>query len=287
MMTRPFRRKRGPCPPVPAQGSDRLARRTEAKTIGEILANVRYTAEVSQTTLPCFTPRTIAFLRGLKKNNDRAWFAEHKAAYERDVREPMTALVERLAGDLARFAPDLVASPRASLYRIYRDTRFSNDKTPFKTQVGAIFPRRDLPRHQGAGLYLEIGPARTMIAGGLYMPMPPELHVLREHIAGNYTRLMALAESPALVKAAGRLSGESLKRVPRGFAPDHPAAEYLKLKQFLLGCEYPAAFAAEPGFYREVVRLFEKMAPVIAFLNEPLVALAATIDPLQSRPARR
>ena len=167
-----------------------------------------------------------------------------------------------------------------SLYRIYRDTRFSADKSPFKTQVGAIFPHRDLPRHQGAGLYLEIGPAGALLAGGIYMPEPSDLHALREHLASNYGRFRSLVESPGFSRAVGPVSGDSLQRVPRGYPPDHPAAEYLKLKQFLFVREYPAAFAVSPAFYRTVVRLFERMAPAIHFLNEPLVAQAARRDPL-------
>jgi len=236
------------------------------------------------TPLPCFSPRTLVFLRGLKRHNDRTWFAAHKDAYERDVKVPMIALVERLASDVRRFAPDLVASPRASLYRIQRDTRFSADKAPFKTQVGAIFPHKALPRHEGAGLYLEIGPDGVMIAGGIYMPQPPELHALREHLAANAARLRSLVESPVFRRAAGPVTGASLQRVPRGFPPDHPAAEYLKLKQFLFGRDYPAAFATSPKFYREVVTLFERMAPVVHYLNEPLVARLDRRDPLMTRP---
>ncbi len=234
-----------------------------------------------RASLPCFSPRALTFLRGLKRHNDRAWFAAHREEYEREVREPMTALVERLAPELRRFAPDLVASPRASLYRIYRDTRFTDDKSPFKTQVGAIFPHRDLPKHQGAGLYVEIGPGGVMIVGGIYMPQSPELHALREHLARNHTRFRALVESPAFVRTVGPVSGDSLRRMPRGFPPDHPAADYIKLRQFLFGRDYPAAFAADRKFYGEVVKLFERMAPAIHFLNEPLIAHFGRRDPLQ------
>ena len=232
------------------------------------------------STSPCFTARTLTFLRGLKRHNDRAWFAEHRDAYERDVRQPMIALVERLAQDIRRFAPDLVASPRASLYRIYRDTRFSSNKSPFKTQVGAIFPHRDLPRHRGAALYVEIGPDGAMAVGGVYMPEPPDVQALREHLAANYARFRTLVESPTFKRTVGAVYGDSLKRVPRGYPPDHPAAEYLKLKQYVFGKDYPAAFAVSPAFYATVVRQFERMAPVIAFLNEPLVAALARRDPL-------
>lgn len=232
------------------------------------------------TTTPCFTPRTLTFLRGLKRHNDRAWFAEHRDAYERDVRRPMIALVERLAPDLRAFAPDLVASPRASLYRIYRDTRFSASKAPFKTQVGAIFPHRDLSRHRGASLYLEIGPDGAMAVGGVYMPEPQDVLALREHLAANYVRFRTLVESPTFKRTVGAVYGDSLKRVPRGYPPDHPAAEYLKLKQFIFGKDYPAAFAVSPAFYGTIVRQFQRMAPLIALLNEPLVAAAARRDPL-------
>jgi uncharacterized protein (TIGR02453 family) len=230
-----------------------------------------------------FSPAALTFLRRLMRHNDRAWFAAHKEAYERDVKAPMAALVERLASDLRRFAPDLVASPKASLYRLHRDTRFSADKSPFKTQVGAVFPHRTLHRHQGAGLYLEIGPAGTMIAGGIYMPEAAELHALRSHLAGNTARFRSLVESPAFRRTVGTVSGSSLQRVPRGFPPNHPAAEYLKLRQFLFGCDFPAAFATSPAFYRQVVSLFEHMAPVVGFLNEPLVARLEGQDPLVPR----
>ncbi len=232
---------------------------------------------------PCFSPRTLTFLRGLKRNNDRAWFAERKDQYERDVRAPMVALVERLAGDLRRFAPDLVASPKVSLYRIYRDTRFSEDKSPFKTQVGAFFPHRDLPKHRGAGLYLEIGPAGALVAGGIYMPQPSELLTLRQHVAANHSRFRTLVESPLFRKTVGPVTGERLRRVPRGFPADHPAAEYLKLRQFLGMRDYPAAFATDRAFYREVVKLFERMAPFVHFLNEPLLAQLEHRDPLLER----
>jgi uncharacterized protein (TIGR02453 family) len=236
------------------------------------------------TSRASFSPRTLAFLRGLKRHNDRAWFAAHKEEYERDVKAPMVALVDRLAGDLQRFAPDLVASPRASLFRIHRDTRFNADKSPFKTQIGAVFPHRSLPRHQGAGLYVEIGPAGVMIAGGMYMPQSADLHAVRSHLAANTARFRSLVESPAFRRAVGPVTGASLQRVPRGFPPNHPATEYLRLKQFLFGRDYPAAFAVSPRFYRQLVALFERMAPVVDYLNEPLVARLGRLDPLTPRP---
>ncbi len=219
-----------------------------------------------------FTPKTLAFLRALARNNRREWFQERKERYEEVVRAPMAALVERLAVDFREFAPDLVATPRASMYRVYRDTRFSADKTPLKTHVAAVFPHRLLPKHEGAGLYLEVAPQHVWYGGGMYMPSTSQLHLVREHIAANHRRFRTIVESPAFRRAYGALSGEQLKRVPLGFPKDHPAAEFLKFRQLLAGCEKPAAFATSPGFYRSLVAAFRVLAPLIAFLNAPLIA---------------
>src|SRR5215204_1886633 len=105
-----------------------------------------------------FTTETLRFLRALKRNNDRDWFRARKDRYEQHVRGPMVALIEQLAIDFKRFAPEIVASPRTSLYRIYRDTRFSDDKTPLKLHVSASFRWKGLPKGEGAGLYLEVHP---------------------------------------------------------------------------------------------------------------------------------
>lgn len=220
---------------------------------------------------PRFSPKAIAFLRALKRNNDREWFRARKDQYERLLRAPMVGLIERLAGDFPAFAPDLVASPKTSLYRIYRDTRFSDNKAPLKTHVAAVFPRRGLAKHQGAGLYIEVAPAGVWVGGGMYAPDTSQIHAVREHIAANSRRLRAIVESPGFKRAVGTLEGERLQRVPRGFPKDHDAAEYLKYRQFLAGCEFPAAFAASPRFYGGVLKVFRQVAPLIAFLNEPLV----------------
>ena len=116
-----------------------------------------------------FTRKTIAFLRALKRNNDREWFRARKANYEAHVRGPMLALVARLAEDFHAFAPELLAEPRASLYRVYRDTRFSADKTPLKTHAAAHFPDRRL-RKAGAGLYFEVAPPGFRRKGGHCAP---------------------------------------------------------------------------------------------------------------------
>ena len=220
---------------------------------------------------PHFTPKSISFLRALKRNNDREWFRERKDQYDTHLKAPMTAVIEQLAKDFQAFAPELVATPKC-IYRIYRDTRFSDDKTPLKTNIAASFPWRGLPRHQGAGLYFEVAAGWVWAGGGMYAPETSQLAAVREHIAANHKRLQAIVESPAFKKTVGALAGEKLQRVPRGFDKDHPAAEFLRHKQFLAAHEFPAAFAYDAGFYKGLLGVFRQVAPLIRFLNEPLSA---------------
>jgi len=219
---------------------------------------------------PRFTSQSLRFLRALKRNNRREWFAAHRDDYEAHVRQPMTDIIARLAEDLRGFGPEYVANPKTSMYRIYRDIRFSENKAPYKTHVAANFPTRGLPKHEGAGLYFHVSVDDVWIGGGMYAPQPPQLHAVREHIAANARRLRALVESPAFRRDVGTLEGERLQRVPRGFPKDHEAAEYLKFRQFLAGREFEPVFATSPKFYPGLLAVFKRVAPVTRFLNEPL-----------------
>jgi uncharacterized protein (TIGR02453 family) len=218
-----------------------------------------------------FTTGTLRFLRALKRHNDREWFKARRERYERDVRGPMVALIEQLAVDFRTFAPEMVASPRLSLYRIYRDTRFSDDKAPLKTQIAASFRRRGLEKGEGAGLYVEINPGWVWMGGGFYAPEPPQLLKMREHISGSYPAIDRVVRAPAFKRAVGMLDGERLTRVPRGFSKEDPAAEYLKFRHFLAGCEYPPEFATSARFYPTLVSTYKAIMPLIRFLNEPFV----------------
>ena len=218
-----------------------------------------------------FTSRTLAFLRSLKRNNNREWFAARRDDYERHVRQPMIAVIEKLALDFGRFAPELDASPKRCLFRIHRDTRFSGDKSPYKTQVAAAFRWRGLPRGEGAGLYVEVAPRWVWMGGGFYAPETSHLVRIRRHIADTHPALHQLARRPAFRKAVGTLDGERLTRVPRGFMKDDPSAEYLKYRNFLAGREFPAEFATSAKFYPTLVTTFRAVMPLVRFLNEPLL----------------
>ncbi len=218
---------------------------------------------------PRFTPKSLSFLRSLKRNNDREWFRERKDQYEEHLKLPMVALIERLAADFQDFAPELVAHPKG-IYRIYRDTRFSDDKTPLKTNIAASFPWRGLERHQGAGLYIEVAPGWVWVGGGMYAPDTSTLARVREHIAANHKQLRTIVESPGFRKTVGTLDGATLQRVPRGYDKEHPAAEYLRHRQFLAAKEFPAEFAHDPKFYAGVLAVYRQVAPLVRFLNAPL-----------------
>jgi uncharacterized protein (TIGR02453 family) len=219
-----------------------------------------------------FTPKTLSFLRSLKRNNDREWFRARKDQYEAHVRGPMIAVVERLAVDFRSFAPELIASPKQSLFRIYRDTRFSSDKRPLKTHAAAVFRTRGFQNKEGAGLYFEVAPGWVWIGGGMWRPQPPELVKLREHIAETWPDIRSITRAKACTSRFGRLEGEKMTRVPRGYPSDHPASEFLKFRQFYGGAEFPASLAHGRTFYPTLVATFKALMPLVRFLNEPLTA---------------
>src|SRR5690242_12477275 len=144
-----------------------------------------------------FTPKTLSFLRSLKRNNNREWFRARKDQYDTHVRAPMIAVVEQLASDFRSFAPELIASPKQSLFRIYRDTRFSSNKKPLKTHAAAVFRTRQLPKPQGAGLYFEIAPDWVWIGGGMWRPEPPELVRIRAHIDETWPEIRTITAGAA------------------------------------------------------------------------------------------
>jgi uncharacterized protein (TIGR02453 family) len=219
---------------------------------------------------PRFSNQGLTFLRALKRNNRREWFQPRKEQYEQHVRSAMVAIVERLAADLRGIAPEIVVDPKTAIYRVYRDTRFSEDKTPYKTHIAASFPWRGLPRHEGAGLYFHLSTEEIWIGGGMYAPQTSQLQAVREHIAANHRRLRSIVDSAGFKRMFRRLDGEQLRRVPRGFAKDHEAADFLRYRQFLAGRELAPAAATTARFYPTLLDTFRIATPLIRFLNEPL-----------------
>jgi uncharacterized protein (TIGR02453 family) len=168
------------------------------------------------------------------------------------------------------FAPEMLVDPKVSMLRQFRDTRFSEDKTPLKSHIAATIPNRALGKMNGAGLYFEIAPGWVWIGGGLWRPDASQLQLVRDHIVANKKRMDAIVNAPKFKKLGG-LQGNQMTRLPRGYAKDHPAAEYLQYKQFMAFREEPAAFATSKNFYKDLRDTLQTVMPLVRFLNQPLV----------------
>ena len=216
-----------------------------------------------------FPPEALKFLSGLARNNRREWFQPRKEIFETKVKAPMLELVEAINAELVKFAPGHINDPKKAVYRIYRDTRFSPDKTPYKTHVGAIFPRRGLGRESAAGFYVQVSPKSVGIAAGAYMPGPAELFAIRSWMAENHEAFRKAAKGPE--KLMGKMTGNSLTRSPKGFDPAHPASDLIRGKSWLYWIELDAKLAESPKMLGEVVRRFRAAAPVVEMLNAGLV----------------
>ena len=227
---------------------------------------------------PGFPAEGLAFLRALVKNNRREWFQPRKPVYEEQVKKPMIDLVTRVNAAMLSFAPAYVAEPEKAIFRIYRDTRFSKDKTPYKTHIAAVFHGRGTTKETGSGLYFAISPKEVEVAGGVYMPYPATLLAIRSHIARNHEDFRTLIADRALRKLLGEMKGEQLSRVPKGFSADHPAADLLRHKQFLFYTLLDPKLAGTPKLEQEIVKRFRALMPFLQFLNAPLA------KPAQKRP---
>ncbi len=221
-------------------------------------------------TFDGFSPETLKFLSQLKRNNRRPWFLRNKEAYEQQVKSPMIELVKAVNAELRAFAPEMVTDPKRAIYRIYRDIRFSADKSPYKTHVAALFAPQGLGKHACAGFYFHFSSEEFLVAGGVYMPGSKELLAIRNHIATNSGKLRKILANGELKTHFGGLEGEQLSRVPKGFAADHPAADLLRYKQWLLSAGFPPEQLLQKDLLPTLVRHFKAMQPLARFLNAPL-----------------
>jgi uncharacterized protein (TIGR02453 family) len=215
-----------------------------------------------------FGPALFQFLRQLREHNDREWFQANKERFEAEVRRPMLAFVEAFAGPLEGISRHYLADPRpagGSMFRIFRDTRFANDKSPYKTNVGAQFRHRDCPRDvHSPGFYLHLEPSGCFASAGLWHPDPESLRKVRE-------RILAKPRAWKALRGGGiEVLGEALKRVPQGFDPGHPAAEDLKLKDFYSHVPLTEQEVCAPDFLERYAEACRRSAPLLAFLTRAL-----------------
>jgi uncharacterized protein (TIGR02453 family) len=211
---------------------------------------------------------TLDFLEALAEHNDRDWFAKHKTDYEHDVLVPALAFIEAMSTPLARFAPHFEAVPKktgGSLMRVFRDTRFGRDKTPYKTNLGIQFRHSRGKDVHAPGYYVHIEPGDVFIAAGVWRPEKTALAGIRDHIVKKPLDWKK-ARNATSFRRHFDLEGEWLARVPRGYPKDHPFAADLKRKSFIATCPLSDAAIRVPGLVKDVIRRFEAATPLMAFL---------------------
>jgi uncharacterized protein (TIGR02453 family) len=226
-----------------------------------------------KSKFPGFPAEALKFFRDLKKHNNREWFEAHKALYLDAIKKPTEQLASLVSAELSRFAPRYVTEPKKALYRIYRDTRFSPDKTPYKTHQAVQFYRGDLPKNDAAAFYFHFSHEEVGIGGGAYMPSPESLRAIRAHMMNHHARLRKILAGPGLLRIFSGLQGEKLARPPQGFPAGHPAMDLIQGKQWYFWREVDPSVASTPMLFVEIVTAFEVMAPAIEFLNEAVEGL--------------
>ncbi|HYL83453.1 MAG TPA: DUF2461 domain-containing protein [Candidatus Angelobacter sp.] len=225
-----------------------------------------------RSPFPGFPPEAIQFFRGLARNNRREWFLPRKPLFEEKVKEPMRQLVDALNLALHDFAPEYETDPEKAIFRIYRDVRFSKDKKPYKEHIAATFHRRGTTTHGQAGYYIAISHKEVAVGGGVYAPEPPQLLAIRQRIAERHAEFRRILAARPVRRLLGNLEGNQLSRVPRGFATDHPAADLLRFKYYILYKELPASLATSRALYKQIVERFRVMVPFMRFLTESFAA---------------
>jgi uncharacterized protein (TIGR02453 family) len=227
------------------------------------------------TALPYFRPEALTFLRNLAKHNDRAWFQPRKAQFEAELKEPMLAIVRKITDAMVVFAPNHVRPAEKSLFRIYRDTRFSNDKRPYKTHVAAWWTHTGFEKTSGAGYYFHVSAKEVIIAAGSYMPEKEQLAAIRHWLLDHHAEFRKLLQKPAVRKTFSEFEGNALIRPPKGFPAEHPGMDLIRCRQWGLAATLPSDEALKPNFAATIIRHFKIAAPVVDALNTPIAAAQA------------
>jgi uncharacterized protein (TIGR02453 family) len=219
------------------------------------------------TTVPHFHEEALRFLRGLKRNNRREWFEARRAVYEREVKAPALALIEAINHGMMDYAPEHIRDSRRIMLRIYRDTRFSADKSPYKQQVAAWWGRGGMEKTSGAGYYLHLSGTELVLAAGVYMPAKDQLLAIRRYLLDHHEEFRRLLEDRKMRRSFGLHDPLALTRDPKGFPAGHPAAEWIRWRQWGVTTALPAETALDAKLPEVVGKHFRLAAPLVEFLN--------------------
>jgi len=222
--------------------------------------------------LPYFRPEALTFLRNLARHNDRAWFQPRKPQFDAELKEPMLAIVRKVTDAMLDFAPDHVRPAEKSLFRIYRDTRFSNDKRPYKTHIAAWWSHQGLQKTSGAGYYFHVSPKEVIIAAGAYMPEKEQLAAIRHWLLDHHAEFTKLLRNKKVRSAFAEFEGNALTRPPKGFPAEHPGMDLIRCRQWGLAATLPTKMALDKNFAAILIRYFKLAAPIVDALNTPIAA---------------
>jgi len=215
-------------------------------------------------------PAGLKLLSELERNNSTDWFHSHKAEYRELVQEPMLRVVEQVNAELAKFAPAYVTEKKNPLSRPNRDTRFSKDKSPYRTDISVVFPCRGREKHASAGFFIRVHPEGAELIAGSFMPGPDELAAVRKYVDRNHKAFTAMTQAKPLTSMFGALQGDQLQRVPRGYDSTHPAAPLLRATQFYYRRVLPRTVVTSPRFVAETSASFRAATPFVEAVDAAL-----------------
>ena len=219
---------------------------------------------IQMSTIP---KSTFTFLNKVKNNNNREWFAENKSLYTTEY-ESVILFADSVLNEMNKHDLIETATGKKSLYRIYRDTRFSKDKTPYKTFFSGYLKRAT--KHLRGGYYFHIEPGNSFVGGGFWNPNSEDLLRIRKEIASDASELRAILSDQLFIDTFGELSGEKVKTAPRNFDKNHPNIDLLRYKQFLISKKFSDKDVLSPDFYKKVNTTFMAMRPFFNFMSEVL-----------------
>ncbi len=226
---------------------------------------------------PAINKTSMEFLKKISKNNNRDWFAKHKEKYS-EAHENIITFADALLLEMQKHDNIETSSGKKSLYRIYKDVRFSKDKTPYNSHWSGGFKRAT--KKLRGGYYFHLKPGNSFVAGGFWGPEPDDLKRIRQDIDANYKDWKKLLSNKILVKTFGKMIGEQVGSSPRGYAKDNPAIDLLRHKQFFLKHEFTDKEVLSPGFALKVNDTFKKMRPFFNYMSVVLTTDANGVSTL-------